>query len=350
MKILIAGAPSKMYHLQKFSEALDQIKVQSKVVLDLDIFSGFPDKRITEWFCSKDKFNEIISGFQPDLIFIDRGSNFAKLAIKTGIPILFHVRGDYWSEIRWARETIYKGPVRRFALWYRDRITQKCFEKSKIIIPICNYLKKIVDDRYPDKSFVMYQGIDPEEWKPQKGMKLRHPCVGLLQSASIWGKTKEMLTLESVIKSNPEITFYWAGGGLYQEPILSVLDKYENFIWLDSLEYPDKVREYLSEIDVYALITGIDMSPLTLQEAQLMKRPVIATDVGGVSELMQDNVTGFLVKKGDSEAISEKISFLLNDKQKSIEMGEAGRKFVEENFNWKVIASKFMSDLERMKI
>ena len=350
MKILIAGAPSKFYHLQKFSEALSNIGFDSKLVLDVDIFTGFPSRKTSNWFESDKKFKNLISNYKPDIIFIDRPSNFAKLAIKNGIPIIFHLRGDYWSEYKWARDTLYRGPVKKFALWYKGRIAKKCFSGAKAIVPICNYLKKVVEKRYQNKNFVMYQGIDPQDWKHQEGMKLKHPCVGLLQSANIWGKTSEMLILESVIKSNPETTFYWAGDGPYQEKILSVLEKYENFIWLGSLEYPQKVREFLTEIDVYALITGIDMSPLTLQEAQLMKKPVIATDVGGVSELMKDKVTGFLVKKGDSDDISEKIALLLNDKQRAMEMGEDGRKFVEDNFNWKVIATQFVSELEKIDL
>jgi glycosyltransferase involved in cell wall biosynthesis len=350
MKILIGGAPSKFYHLQKFSQALSNIGFDSKLVLDVDIFTGFPSRKISNWFESDRKFKNLISNYKPDIIFVDRPSNFAKLSIKKGIPVLFHLRGDYWSEYKWARDTLYRGPVRRFALWYKGMIAKKCFSGAKAIIPICNYLKKIVDKRYPDKSLVMYQGIDPNDWKPQEGMKLKHPCVGLLQAASIWGKTSEMLILEPIIKSNPQITFYWAGGGIYQEKILSVLEKYDNFIWLGSLEYPKKVREFLTEIDVYALITGIDMSPLTLQEAQLMKKPVIATDVGGVSELMKDKVTGFLVRKGNSDDITDKIELLLNDKPKAEEMGNAGRKFVEENFSWEVIATKFVSELKKMSL
>ena len=50
----------------------------------------------------------------------------------------------------------------------------------------------------------------------------------------------------------------------------------KNFHWLGKLEYPNKVREFLSEIDIYALITGMDLAPLSLKEAQLMERPVIA--------------------------------------------------------------------------
>lgn len=78
------------------------------------------------------------------------------------------------------------------------------------------------------------------------------------------------------------------------------MDKYKNFKWLGALQYPDQVRQYIASIDVYALPSGIDMSPLTLQEAQLMKKPVIATAVGGIPELMKDGETGFLIEKDDS--------------------------------------------------
>jgi len=193
----------------------------------------------------------------------------------------------------------------------------------------------------------MYQGITSSRWYPSEGMVLKHPCVGLLQGAVIWGKAQEMLVLEDVLKSMPDVTFYWAGDGPYSDKILSVLEKYENFKWLGPLEYPDKVREYLTEIDVYALVSGIDMSPLTLQEAQLMKRPVVATNVGGIPELMKNNETGFLVEKGDANGWIEKLSLLINDEQRRKDMGEEGRKFVEENFNWSKIAKEFLDILKK---
>ena len=179
-------------------------------------------------------------------------------------------------------------------------------------------------------------------------MNLKHPCVGLVQRATIWGKAQEMLVLKDVLEKMPDVMFYWAGDGPYRDKILPVLEKYDNFKWLGNLEYPDKVREFLTEIDVYALVSGIDMSPLTLQEAQLMKKPVVATNVGGIPELMKDNETGFLVKKGNAEEMIEKLSLLINDKEKREEMGNAGRKFVEENFSWDKITKEFVKDLENL--
>ena len=192
----------------------------------------------------------------------------------------------------------------------------------------------------------MYQGIEPKNWFPSDGMKLKHPCVGLVQGAVILEKTKELLTLTKTLEKMPEVTFYWVGDGPYKNEVLPILEKFENFKWLGSLNYPDKIRDFLTEIDVYALLSGIDMSPLTLLEAQLMKKPVIATNVGGIPELMKNEESGFLIERGDSEKLIESLHLILNDSTKAKEMGEVGRKFVVNNFSWENIARKFIDDVK----
>jgi len=160
-------------------------------------------------------------------------------------------------------------------------------------------------------------------------------------------KAKELEILPKVLEAFPKVMFYWVGDGPYKETILPILEKHENFQWMGKLEYPEKVRQFLSEIDIYALITGIDMSPLTLLEAQLMKKPVIATNVGGIPELMRNDVTGFLIEKGNYLDLIDKISTLLDNKTKQESMGEEGRKFVEQNFSWEIITEKFLRIMNR---
>lgn len=347
MKLLIGGAKSKIFHLKEFGETLKKFNVDYKLVHDVEFSSGFPSRNITDWFDIGKKFNKLIEEFNPDAVFVDRQAHFGLSALRKGLPLFVHLRGDYWSEIKWARETLYKDPVKRNVLWWKNRMSEKCFRDSTCILPICNYLNKIVKLHYPNKSVeTWHQGIDPNRWYHVNGMKLKHPCVGLLQSAVIYGKTQEMLVLKEVLEALPEVMFYWVGDGPYRNNILPILSKYENFKWLGSLEYPDKVREFLSEIDVYALVSGIDMSPLTLQEAQLMEKPVVATNVGGISELMKDNETGFLVEKGDYKGWIEKLTILIHDNKKAKQMGIAGRKFVIKNFSWDVITRKFLTILK----
>jgi len=88
------------------------------------------------------------------------------------------------------------------------------------------------------------------------------------------------------------------------------------------------------------------MSPHTLLEASLMKKPIIATNVGGISESCKDVKTCFLIKKGDSSDWINKISILLNDKEKMKEMGEGGYCYVEKKFSWDKIADDFIKIIQ----
>jgi len=346
LKLLIGGSPSKLFHLKEFQNALIKLGVECKLVIDTDICNGFPSRKISDWFQTKKKFDQLISEFKPDAVFVDRQLHFTLRSIEAKLPTFIHLRGDYWAEEKWFKETI-KNPLQRLIVFFKNRIGIRCFNNTTAIIPLCIYLKKIVKENYPDKKIhILQSGINSDRWYTSKGMELKHPCVGLLQGAVIWGKAQEMLILQKVLESMPNVTFYWVGDGPYRDKILPILEKYDNFKWLGALEYPDKVREYLTEIDVYALVSGIDMSPLTLQEAQLMKKPVVATNVGGIPELMKNNETGFLVEKGNAIELIEKISLLINDKERREIMGNAGKKFVEENFSWDKIAKEFLNILK----
>ncbi|MAS50390.1 MAG: glycosyl transferase family 1 [Chloroflexi bacterium] len=343
MKLLIGGSPSKLFHLEDFAENLKKNGVETKVVIDTEIYTGFPSKKISNWFEKKDKLKQLIKEFKPDFIFVDRQTNFALESIKTGIPVFVHLRGDFWTETQMAKQTLYKSPPKRLFIKLKDNIAEECFKNSQAILPICSYLENIVKEHHPkSKTHVLYQGIDPSKWYKQEGMKLKHPCIGIVQSSTIWGKTKELLILPKVMEKFPNVMFYWVGDGPYRDKILPILEKYKNFQWLGKLDYPEKVRQFLSEIDIYALISGLDMSPLTLQEAQLMEKPVIATDVGGIPELMKDKETGYLVRKGDADDLIEKINSLLDETVDRKKMGNRGKEFVSKKFSWDIITKQFI--------
>ena len=341
------GSVGKYFHLKDFGEALAKFNIDYKLVRETDYVVGFPTKQIGKLLSSKKKFKKLIESFKPDAVLVDRQSDFGLEVIKAGIPLFVILRGHHWSELEFAKETIYKDRFMRKIVDIRSKIAEKVFAGATAILPICSYLIDIVKEHHPQQSIeVFVEGVDDARWYKQDGMQLKHPCVGLLQDANWWKKTREMLTLEKVIERMPEINFYWAGDGQYKDKILPVLEKFENFHWLGPLQYPDKVREYLTEIDVYALITGMDLASLSLKEAQLMGKPVVATNVGGNPEMMMDGKTGFLVKEGDIDDLFEKLSSLLKNKEMSLEKGSNGTKFIEEKFSMDASAKNFIRILD----
>ena len=348
MRLLIAGSPSKIFHLKEFENELKKQGHDCQSIIDTDVYTGFPSRNISNWFDTKKKFKKLISDFSPDAIFVDRQVNFGKIVIEEKIPLFVHLRGDYWAETEMAKQTLYKYPPKRNIIWFKEQTANKCFQGATKIFPICKYLSQVVTKHYPQKpNHIMYQGINPTNWVSGEKMELKHPCVGLLQSATIWEKAKQLLLLKSVLKKMPNVTFYWAGDGVYRDKILPELQKFENFKWLGHLEYPTSVRKFLDSIDVYALISGIDMSPLTLQEAQLMKKPVIATNVGGIPELMINNKTGYLIEKNNSSDLNKKLQKLIDDEDLQKTLGNNGKQFIEDNFNWNTITNNFLDNVKK---
>ena len=332
--------------MNQFSNALEKLGVECMLVQDSDYSTGFPSKKISELIPNK-KFKNLINEFKPDGVFVDRQSHFGVDTIKEHIPLFILLRGHYWSELQWAKKTIHNNFKDRIILWFKNRTAKKCFSNASAIFPISNYLVEIIKEYYPNQNTpVFFEGINHLALNSNKKMELKHPCVGLLQDANWWGKTKEMLILKNVLKKMPNLTFYWAGDGPYTKKIIEELKEFENFKWLGRLQYPNEVSKFLAGIDVYALISGMDLAPLTLKEAQLMKKPVVATNVGGIYEMMEDKVTGFLINENESEDLIEKLTMLFMDKNLRKKMGINGRQFVIEKFNWNIIAEKFIENIK----
>ena len=129
--------------------------------------------------------------------------------------------------------------------------------------------------------------------------------------------------------------------GRMGQQIIKELQNFKNFVWLGNLEYPNEVKEFFTEIDVYVLLSGLEGLGQTIIEASLMKKPIIATNVGGIKDLIQDSKTGFLIQSGDGSELIKKILFLLENDSKAEIMGENACLYIKKNFSWSKIALDF---------
>lgn len=81
---------------------------------------------------------------------------------------------------------------------------------------------------------------------------------------------------------------------------------------------------------------------MSLIEAMATGVPVVATRVGGMSEIVEEDKTGMLVEPGNAHALGEAVLHLLSDEEKRKAMGDAGRKRVIELFSWDLISEKLL--------
>ena len=92
----------------------------------------------------------------------------------------------------------------------------------------------------------------------------------------------------------------------------------------------------------------MESSPTTVKEAFYCKIPVVATDVGGVSELVQDNITGLLIPSNNTEKLIDSINLLLSDKDKAKTLSENAYNFVKNNMTWDVVLPKYIEFYEKL--
>jgi glycosyltransferase involved in cell wall biosynthesis len=93
------------------------------------------------------------------------------------------------------------------------------------------------------------------------------------------------------------------------------------------------VPALLSLLDVVVIPSFEEGIPQSLTQALAMERPVVASAVGGVPEVVKDGVTGLLVPPRNPDILSEKIDFLLQHPAVGVRMGKAGRQVIQERYS-----------------
>jgi len=345
------GIRSKLIVKQLLVKNLEERGIECKMVdqkryLGRRILKPFPILNAS----GRKRFERLLDGFGPDAVLMDSPYTLGPVVAARKVPLLVYF-WDHWMNRRMAKKD--GGIMDRMTQYVRARMMDPCLRSATVILAETGSISETIREHYPETRVETfpYSNVDSDYWRCQAGRSragLKHPCVGLLQHAELWSKTQEMSVLSGVIAGLPQVTFYWAGGGRYRDRILRQLSGLDNFEYLGALEYPDGVREYLASIDIYGMASGIEMSPYSLKQAMSMERPAIATDVGGVSETMQDKKTGFLVRRGDRQGWIEGISTLLNDTEKAQEMGRQGRRFVQDNWDSRVAADRLVRLLKEV--
>jgi glycosyltransferase involved in cell wall biosynthesis len=98
--------------------------------------------------------------------------------------------------------------------------------------------------------------------------------------------------------------------------------------------FRDNLEQYLLHLDLAALSSYTEGLPVALLEAFAARVPAVATAVGGVPEVVTDGVSGRLVPPGDAAALAAGILDVLGDDDRRRQMGERGRRHVEEHFTF----------------
>jgi glycosyltransferase involved in cell wall biosynthesis len=173
-------------------------------------------------------------------------------------------------------------------------------------------------------------------------LEFEKPSVAIIQNHTVFPKVAGLLKLKPVVENLWNVHFYIAEGESVDQHHLNLVrqtySNLPNVHFVSNVSNLGRVRQMLSACDVYVLASELDCCPTTVLEASLMKKPVIASRVGGVPEIVSEGVTGWTIDNNRIDEWIEKILLTVQDSKLNHQLGENGRRWVEKHFSWKNIA------------
>ena len=154
---------------------------------------------------------------------------------------------------------------------------------------------------------------------------------------------QEFNKIENVKKIENQVAYI---GRDSHEKGIDILKKAEsqingNVVYCVDRSWEDAMRIIKSSSAV-VVPSRMESLPTTIKEAFYLNVPVVATNVGGIPELVIDNETGLLVPSENPEKLADAVNELLSDTEKAKKLARNGNDFVKKNMTWDVILPKYI--------
>lgn len=262
---------------------------------------------------------------------------------------LVHVNDYWWGPIVYMASRMAGVPC---VVHIRQEIEPKKVRQYRLnkphkLIAISEQMRKVavgagVDS---DRISVVYSGIDAKlVWSSEGAQRVREryllsaeqPVIGTV--ANLFPRKGYEYLIQALTEINhkkPGVHCLIVGEGdeTYRSKLLELVDKNGLEKVVTFAGFQQDVLSYIAAMDVFVLPSVMEGFGIVLLEAMAMGKPVVATTVGGIPEIVEDQATGFLVPPRDSSALAQKIIYLLENPSIREKLGQAGRTRVLDRFS-----------------
>ncbi len=284
---------------------------------------------ITPVIILKKKINVVVAAdpFIPGLIL----SVWKRILFFKKLGLLVEAFGNWTETPAAALPKIFRWPVRiiiKIVSWFSITAASALRAESDVTLEKLQRYKKCA----PSSSFsLMHLELFEKEGIKREEHPNEFHILFIGRIVKLKG-VQYVIDIVNEIKDDfPEVRFIVAGDGEYLPELeKQVLDlNLENHVKFSGNLSRQEVKQQLTNCDLFILPSMSEGRPRVLIEAMAMQKPMIATDVGAVSDIVKDNKNGFLVKPNDIESLKEKIVWALKNKDKIKEMGLNNKKILE---------------------
>lgn len=278
---------------------------------------------------------------KPDIVHVQSKDDFISATLAGKLLGKKIVWSDH-ADLKYIYENLrvcYKNPIGKLVK-FCDRFVSVIIMTGKSDVKLT---EKAIGSKLPDKYKIIYNGVfdKPELLKIKKEKKLTFVSTSRLVTAKGMG---ELVTaFDNLSKTNDQIQLWILGEGP-EEDKFKKMAKGNNRIKF--LGFPENALEYVAKAHIFVHPSYLEGFSISVIEATMLGLPVIACDVGGNPEIINDK-NGMLIKEKDVSDLQNAMQTLLNDeKQRKLKAENSRRTFVEGFDFSNIIKDKYLDIYE----
>ena len=268
----------------------------------------------------------------------------SRMSRRLGVPLVITIHNLESPEVfadSFARRVL--------AYPYHSLLTPRVLEESSAVIATSPLLRlELKSMGFGDRVYVIPVGVDTHKFSPPKKLVEKQVAevlfVGSMgRSFTYKGIPVLLEAVKEVVRSNPSVRFKLVGAGDMMPHYLKLasslgIGKYVTFTGY--LEEEVLIEQYAScDLLVLPSTTRLEGFGTVVLEAMACGKPVVVSEIAGVSPYIKNAGVGMVVKRGDSRELAEAVLKLLEDQELRESMGRRARKVVEELFSWESVSA-----------
>jgi glycosyltransferase involved in cell wall biosynthesis len=337
--LLVGGLPEE--HESDSLHILEEYGVKAQLIEEM--------KRTPNFFNDRKaylKIKEIIRDFEPDIVHTHAakaGALGRKAAKNMKVPIIVHtyhghVFHSYFGKFK---TTLYKIIERRLAKISSGIIAISDIQKAELSEQhnICPPAKiKVIQLGFDLNRF--HEDIAEKRQNTREKFQIASDELAIAIIGRLAPVKNHQLFLNSITeiaaKTSKKVKFFIVGDGdekLAIETIIKELALPDNFKIIMTSWIKD-ISTFNPGMDLICLTSLNEGTPVSLIEAQAANIPILTTDVGGVRDIVKENVTGCVVSNNSLTEFAEKLLFLIENDSIRNEMSQNGWEFVKSRFHY----------------
>lgn len=305
--------------------------------------------------------------YKPDIIHA-HSSFFCGLPAswvgkKYNIPVIYEMRGV------WEDSAVANGKLRYNSLPYRiiRYLEQKTIDNVDSIVVISDNLEKELIGRNIDKDKIniVYNGVDIKKFRNvEKNMDIikkynleNNIVLGYIGSVIKLEGLRFLIEAFSIIKQQKNnVKLLIVGNGSELENLIKLAQEKgvrDDIVFTGYVDHKG-IIDYYSVIDIFVLprlnsrVSNL-VTPLKPLEIMSMGKPIVASDVGGITEIIQDNETGVVFESENIESLYKKCLYLIDNESERNRIANNAIEWVGRNRSWEININSYIKIYNNLK-